>query len=517
MAAPREREGGDPVDALTERTRDAVGPLVDAWVERTRNGDLHEAASLEGFAARLDALSGELGVLDVVAALGPALVAAELAGRYDIEETPVELASAAFEHTQLPFDEQVEFFREKLSLPTRSWTDLWQNQHDVAFVVAGAARDDLVNDLRTAVDQAIADGTTLETFRRDFDGIVAKHGWRHKGGRAWRTEVIYATNLRTSYAAGRYRQMKDSVDRRPYWRYRHSHAVEHPREQHVAWDGRVLRHDDPWWGIGYPPNGWGCQCYVEALGERDLRRAGKSGPDTAPPVHMRTVTVGATGPSPRTARVPEGIDPGWAYAPGQTATLAPAARRSLETSARRAPGVAAAGVAATLARDSVLDAVADEWRRWRSEPGGPGHQAEAFTVGALIPNVITWLRDRQGIDVANAAVTVTRRELSHAARASKTARGAALDDADIDRLPTIIARPEAVLYDTDDPALLYVFTPADRGGKGKAVVRVNYTDRLKLGEAPRTSMTTNAMRTGGYVETKNLLESRYLRIEGDLE
>ena len=73
----------------------------------------------------------------------------------------------------------------------------------------------LVSDLRGAVEQAIAEGTTLETFRRDFDDIVARHGWSYKGGRNWRTEVIYGTNLRTSYAAGRYQQMQDGAERRP--------------------------------------------------------------------------------------------------------------------------------------------------------------------------------------------------------------------------------------------------------------------------------------------------------------
>ena len=34
----------------------------------------------------------------------------------------------------------------------------------------------------------VAEGTTLETFRKRFDGIVGKHGWSYKGGRDWRTE-----------------------------------------------------------------------------------------------------------------------------------------------------------------------------------------------------------------------------------------------------------------------------------------------------------------------------------------
>ena len=317
-------EEDDPIPALRARTRDALGPLIDGWADRIRE-DLGGARTLADARARLDpgVLIPDAGAF--AAALAPALIAADLAGRYDVLEEAgeieeareaVALASAA-QHTQLPFTEQIEFFRGKTNLNTESWSDVWHDAHDRAFVVAGAAHDDLVADLRGAVDKAVADGTTLDTFRRDFDAVVAKHGWTYKGGRDWRTRVIYGTNLRTSYAAGQYQQMKAIAERRPYWRYRHSDASEHPRHQHVAWDGLVLKHDDPWWDVHYPPNGWGCKCYVEALNERGLRRLGKEGPDRAPAVRMRTVTVGAKGPTPRTVEVPEGIDPGWAYAPGQ--------------------------------------------------------------------------------------------------------------------------------------------------------------------------------------------------------
>ena len=323
MASPKEDE--DPVPALTERARETLGPLVDAWSDRIRT-EIDSSGSLDAFRDRLDALNAWLDsprepvpdVENVVDAFGPALVTAHLAGRFDVEETPVELASAAAEHARLPFAEQIEFFRSKLNLPSETWTDIVHDEHDRAFVVAGAAHADLVSDLRDAVDQAIAEGTTLATFRRDFDSVVAKHGWSYKGGRTWRTEVIYGTNVRTSYAAGRYRQMKEGVDRRPYWRYRHSHASENPREEHLAWDGTVLRHDDPWWNTHYGPNGWGCKCYVEALSDRDLKRLGKTGPDQAPPVNLREETIGKTGPNPRTVLVPEGVDPGWGYAPGQS-------------------------------------------------------------------------------------------------------------------------------------------------------------------------------------------------------
>lgn len=224
----------------------------------------------------------------------------------------------ALSATSLPFAEQNQFFRRKLNLPTNAWTDIYTREHDYAFVVAGANRDDLVQDFRQAVEKAIADGTTLEDFRKDFDRIVAKYGWSYRGGRNWRSRVIYETNMRSSYMAGRLEQLMAVREERPYWQYLHSDAVEHPRPEHEAWNGLILRWDDPWWQYHFPVNAWGCQCSVRALSEEDLRRLGKDGPDTAPPIVWKTRTIGQNSPDgPRVVDVPEGIDPGFEYMPGQ--------------------------------------------------------------------------------------------------------------------------------------------------------------------------------------------------------
>lgn len=221
------------------------------------------------------------------------------------------MAEAAY--GSLPFAEQIAFFRRKLNLPTESWADVYQHEHDWAFVVAGANRDAIVADFRAAVEKAIADGTTLQEFRRDFDAIVARHGWDYSGGRNWRSRVIYDTNLNTSYAAGRWQQLQSA----PFWQYEHADWVEHPRPQHLAWDGLVLARDDPWWQTHYPPNGWGCHCKVRGLWPRDLQRQGKAGPDQAPQVQWLEREIGKNSPlGPRVVRVPEGIDPGFEYAPG---------------------------------------------------------------------------------------------------------------------------------------------------------------------------------------------------------
>lgn len=225
----------------------------------------------------------------------------------------------AVKYGSLPFQQAIDFFRDKVRMPTTTWTDIWQGMHTRAFTVAGATRDDMLLDFQQAIDKAISQGTTLREFRNDFDTIVDKFGWGYNGGRDWRSRVIYDTNLRTAYQAGRYQQMQQVTDTRPFWLYKHSDAVETPRPQHLAWDGLVLRHDDPFWNTHYPPNGWGCRCSVRTLSQQDLNKLGKSGPDSAPSINNRDVLVGQRGPSPRTVSVPNGIDAGWAYNVGEAA------------------------------------------------------------------------------------------------------------------------------------------------------------------------------------------------------
>lgn len=212
------------------------------------------------------------------------------------------------------FQEQIDFLRRKLNLPSESWRDIQSAAHDRAFVVAGATKADLLHDLRKAVDQAVKGGSIGE-FRKNFAEIVAKHGWTGwtgegtKAGEAWRTRVIYQTNLMTSYAAGRRAQLLDPdlVERRPFWRYVHNDSVTHPRPQHKRWGDMklTLRHDHPFWETHFPPNGWGCKCRVVAVA------APGDGDGTEPPEGWAQ-TDPATG-------APVGIDEGWGYAPGARA------------------------------------------------------------------------------------------------------------------------------------------------------------------------------------------------------
>jgi len=224
------------------------------------------------------------------------------------------MADAATQYLSLAFNEAIAYFRRKLSMPTAAWDELWGEMHGRAFTVAGALRDDLVADLRAAVDKAVATGTTLAEFRKEFDAIVQQYGWAYKGGRAWRTAVIYDTNLSVAYAAGHYRQRNTPavLAARPYLRYVPSSSA-HPREEHMRWYNLVLPHDDPFWDTHTPPNGWGCKCGVITVSRREIERDGLR-VGQAPPEEYYEWTNKKTG---EVHRVPVGIDPGWDYNPGK--------------------------------------------------------------------------------------------------------------------------------------------------------------------------------------------------------
>jgi hypothetical protein len=219
----------------------------------------------------------------------------------------------------VPFEEQIKFFFQRKLVPTERWNDLWKDAHDAGFMVAGATKADLLGDLQNAVGRAIAEGTTLEQFRKDFDLIVQRHGWTGwtgegtEAGRAWRTHVIYDTNLRQSYHAGRWAQMWDARDRRPFFVYRHNDGVTHPRPLHLSWDGIVVPIDSDWARTHHPQNGWGCQCWSYTINRRQLEKMGKSGPDTPPDDGTYEWTDKRTG---EVHSVPKGIDPGFDYPPG---------------------------------------------------------------------------------------------------------------------------------------------------------------------------------------------------------
>ncbi|HIF5583922.1 TPA: phage minor head protein [Vibrio parahaemolyticus] len=216
----------------------------------------------------------------------------------------------------LPFEEQIAYFRNKVNMPTERWADIWQQAHDRSFIIAGAMKDDLLADFRSAVDKAISEGKSLNWFKSEFKHIVARHGWEHSDHANWRSQVIYETNLRQSYTAGREQQIEQIKHRRPYGIYKHS-GSEHPRHDHLFWNNLVLPLDDPWWKTHTPINGFGCKCKKLTASKRTLERLGLE-VNEAPKIEYYDWVDKVTG---EVHRVPKGIDPGFDYTPKSSAGL----------------------------------------------------------------------------------------------------------------------------------------------------------------------------------------------------
>lgn len=216
-----------------------------------------------------------------------------------------------------PFAWQVAAYRLRLGnlVGTQAWDDLRGAEHDWAFMVAGAMKAELLADLAAAVDKAVSQGTSLDEFRRDFRDIVEKrgwHGWTGEGtkkGEAWRTKVIYKTNLATSYAAGRMAQLKASGF--AFWVYRHGNSLD-PRIEHLGWDGLVLEADHAFWATHAPPNGWGCSCYITGARSREAAARAGGKPD-------KPLPEGWLARDPRTG-APVGISKGWDHGAGASVT-----------------------------------------------------------------------------------------------------------------------------------------------------------------------------------------------------
>lgn len=365
-----------------------------------------------------------------------------------------------------PFPEQVAAWRLRLRelRPSYAWDQYEPQAHARAFMVAGATKADLLSSIAAAVDRSIVEGRTLEEFRRDFREITDRLGWPGKAGAgsargfAWRTRVIYQTNMRTTYMAARHAQLlKGSY---AFWVYRHSGAAE-PRPEHLGWDGLALPPDHPFWATHFPPNGWGCGCEVSGADtEKEVRRMGGD-PGKALP-------EGWDARDPRTG-APKGIDKGWDYAMGAEEARAV---QAMAAKAIRWPTATAIAFMRDVP-DDTRDQLSSAFRRlgelrqelWRfaersvRERGGQPitsllNDEPLRTLGLVTRQQAEEVRRLSGVDATLFDITLDRDAVIHALdrhgteSVERTRGQRALTAADFARLPEIVEAPDQVEHST---------------------------------------------------------------------
>lgn len=380
----------------------------------------------------------------------------------------------------LPFEQQITYFRKKINLPTATYLDIYGEAHDYAFVVAGAHTHEIMADFRTALDEVIESGGTLEEFRKTFDHIVEKHSWQYNGGRNWRSRIIYDTNLYASYNHGRYQQQKELADVLPYWEYEHNDST-HPRLQHVGWDGLVLRADDPWWDYHYPTRAYGCHCTVRALDDVDLKHSGKT-VQQAPEIEWEEKLIGQRSGQPRIVRVPKGVDPSFEH-PKRLVPVHQVDKILMQKLETAPPQFASSAVNNVLNYPPALAllnrSMAEMVDTVATEKIARGNMKY---VGVVPREVIKQLEQLNKAP-QSAVIAVRDDDILHALRDSKQAKGINLPIEFWQNLPEKLRNPSAILLQKASQqrnqqahdVLLYVFNTE----QGKVAIKLDYEVQVK--------------------------------------
>jgi SPP1 gp7 family putative phage head morphogenesis protein len=427
----------------------------------------------------------------------------------------------------LPFDEALAAFRAKgfRLLPGYSYKDVWHDGHATGFTVAKAMSVQLLKDIHASLDHALANGVTYADWKKRILPELKKHNWtdwqvmtdpltgksrKVELGTERRLRTIFDVNMRTAYAAGHWAKFEANRESRPFIRYV---AVmdSRTRPDHRRWHGTVLPMDHPAWATHSPPCGWRCRCSIQQLGHDEMERYGHQVSEDwpAPPAGTpasRTYHNERTG---QITEVPYGVDPAFAYPVGQVPYREHMARVFNAGLIDAPPSLAAAAQAESA--KAVLPALARDFSRWVDGALAQPHaKGDRYPIGALSSKVLGGL-DRLGRTPASGVVTLSDKEIVHILRDAKSAP---IAEADLRRFPELIARPDAVLYDHEEPALLYVFKPTGASGeRGKLVVRVDFKEKARFG-GERATVVTNTIRSAGIVQPGNLAEKRYELLDG---
>ncbi len=190
----------------------------------------------------------------------------------------------------LPFEEAIAYFgRKGFALSPESWREVWQEANARAFTVARVTSMDVLRDIKGALQEAADKGVSLGELKKGLVPMLQAKGWLAPEGEkakvelpdgtvrkrltARRLDLIYRANLQSAYSVGRYKQMMEVSEDRPFWQYR-AILDSKTRFAHGAMNGKVYDHRHPVWNTWFPQNGWNCRCYVKSLSKDQVGARG---------------------------------------------------------------------------------------------------------------------------------------------------------------------------------------------------------------------------------------------------
>lgn len=192
----------------------------------------------------------------------------------------------------LPPEKAIAHLQAKGAQVTGPWTDWLDGQHARGFTVANVAKLDVLQDIQDSLVKALKGGQTIQQWKDGLVPELQRKGWWGRGGTTaelqaagrldadgviakgltpTRLKTIFQTNMQSAYMAGRYADMMEEVEERPFWEYVAILDAK-TRPAHRAMNGKIFRYDDPGWKSFYPPCGYKCRCRVRNYSQRDVTR-----------------------------------------------------------------------------------------------------------------------------------------------------------------------------------------------------------------------------------------------------
>lgn len=227
-------------------------------------------------------------------------------------------------------EDAIAFFRQKGFAPPDArfdFRDVWRDQHARSFVVAKAMRQEVLETIRTKLDDAVTGGQTLAQFTAGLEPELKRLGWWGRSmerdpltgelknvqlGSPRRLEVIFHANMRAAHAAGQWARIQRVKDAFPFLRYIQIQRRT-KREEHARYHQIILPVDHPAWERIFPPNGWFCGCTVQQINQRMMDARGWKVTENFR-LQERGVLNKRTGEVEPTAL---GVDPAWDGNPGR--------------------------------------------------------------------------------------------------------------------------------------------------------------------------------------------------------
>lgn len=426
--------------------------------------------------------------------------------------------------------EAIAYFRAKGQHIGWNWYDTAVDVHARSFTVAKAARMDILITIQDEVNRAIAQGVSQQEFIDTLAPRLKKLGWWGKQiivdsagnaetvqlGSPRRLALIYNVNTRVAYNVGRYAQLMNSTDTHPFWQYV---AVmdSRTRPSHAALNGLVFRYDDPFWKTHYPPNGWNCRCRVRALSQARMDALGlkaTQGDKYLTTKKVQAAVNKATGEiiDMDVTTFADGAhvmtpDVGWSYNPGSAAfgldqTLI---RKLIE-------------VKSPQLREMVVKEMNNSperqlaFRRWVEEVVAKrrgGHDIR--TLGFMSESVANAVEQRTGEPPAR-LLAMSEKNLLHADSDKHHQDDIALHPDDLALLPSLLAHPEAVLWDKVHRNLMYIVETKD--GTAKIVVNAPYGIKR---QPDKLDVVINAYRVNKFDIEKAIEGGKMELIEGEVK